>query len=208
MFHPRTSARFNRKSIASGQVLVTIILDIIIIINFIIMSILSAIILNSSDFLYEFLLTIMWLLHLALVRGHGSQRWHWRRILSQVIPFSQTIGFHIVLDYDAVKGLVLHDRTGERPEELDLKRGQYVFLTSRVCIIINIIIIIIIIIIIFSVVIVITTWFSSRWPQSGTTVAQVVADKAWYPPPSSRYFLNMLVAGYYFHTKGSKKYKK
>ena len=67
------------------------------------------------------------------------------------------IGFHIALDYDAAKGLVLHDRTAERPEELDLKRGQYVFLTSRVCIIINIIIIIIIIIIIFSVVIVITT---------------------------------------------------
>ena len=31
-----------------------------------------------------------------------------------------------------VKGLVLHDRVGERPEELDLKSGQYVFLTSRV----------------------------------------------------------------------------
>ena len=50
--------------------------------------------------------------------------------------FSQMISFHIALDYDAAKGLVLHDRTGERPEELDLKRGQYVFLTSRVCIII------------------------------------------------------------------------
>ena len=50
------------------------------------------------------------------------------------------ISFHIALDYDAAKGLVLHDRTGEKPEELDLKRGQYVFLTSRVCIIIIIII--------------------------------------------------------------------
>ena len=38
---------------------------------------------------------------------------------------------------DAVKGLVEHDRTGEKPQELDLKRGQYVFLTSRVVVIIT-----------------------------------------------------------------------
>ena len=47
-----------------------------------------------------------------------------------------------------MQGLVVHDRIGETPQELDLKRGQYVFLTSRVfvIIIINIIIVIIIII--------------------------------------------------------------
>lgn len=45
-------------------------------------------------------------------------------------------------DDDAMKGLVVHDRTGEKPQELDLKRGQYVFLTSRVVVtIIDIIII-------------------------------------------------------------------
>ena len=42
-------------------------------------------------------------------------------------------------DDDDTKGLVEHDRIGERPEELDLKRGQYVFLTSRVVIIIIVI---------------------------------------------------------------------
>ena len=38
-------------------------------------------------------------------------------------------------DDAAMKGLVVHDRTGEKPQELDLKRGQYVFLTSRVIVI-------------------------------------------------------------------------
>ena len=40
-------------------------------------------------------------------------------------------------DDAAMKGLVVHDRTGEKPQELDLKRGQYVFLTSRVVVIIT-----------------------------------------------------------------------
>ena len=77
------------------------------------------------------------------------------------------ISIHIALDYDAAKGLVLHDRTGEKPEELDLKRGQYVFLTSRVCIII-----IIIIIIIFAVVTIIAKMIilkvTPEWYHGGT----------------------------------------
>jgi len=38
----------------------------------------------------------------------------------------------VTVEEDTFTGLVVHDRIGERPQELDLKRGQYVFLTSRV----------------------------------------------------------------------------
>ena len=62
------------------------------------------------------------------------------------------------------KGLVVHDRMGETEQELNLKQGQYVFLTSRVVVIIiiimiriNIIIIIIIIMIRINIIITIIT---------------------------------------------------
>merc|ERR1712192_42638 len=35
----------------------------------------------------------------------------------------------VTVEVDTFTGLVVHDRIGETPQELDLKRGQYVFLT-------------------------------------------------------------------------------
>ena len=79
-----------------------------------------------------------------------------------------------------MKGLVVHDRIGERPQELDLKRGQYVFLTSRVPVVIiyviDIIIIIIVIIIIVTVLIIIT--IIDILTISSSTIVQV--NPEWY----------------------------
>ena len=111
--------------------------------------------------------------------------------------FSQMISIHIPLDYDAVKGLVLHDRTGERPEELDLKRGQYVFLTSRVCIII---IIVAVVTIIAKIILIKVT---PEWYHGGTG-----GGRQGLIPASFLKIFPQHVSGRILFSKGSQNYKK